>query len=418
MKSVFYIIVFVIAVCLLTTVQVDAAPSFQGLGELAGGSFISIARGLSADNGSVVVGYSGIGGVSGQPDSYEAFRWKDLNGNGIVDLDEKLDNHPEFGLGDLAGGNDNSVATGVSANGSVVVGCSNIGSGTYDYEAFRWENGAMIGISDLPEGIFRSVAYDVSADGSIVVGYGYSASGREAFRWEDGVMTGLGDLSGGGFQSSAGGVSNDGSVVVGLSNSALGEEAFRWENGVMTGLGDLDGGGFFSAGWGVSADGSVVVGYSKSDSGSEAFRWKDLNGNGIVDLDEKLDNHPEFGLGDLPGGDFYSEAWGVSADGLVVVGQGYSASGSEAFIWNQDSGMLSLKDLLVDQYDLDLTGWTLEVAFDISDDGLTIVGYGINPSGYTEAWIAHQVVPAPGAFILGSIGLAFSSWKLRRRRTS
>src|SRR5438876_4812270 len=55
-------------------------------------------------------------------------------------------------------------------------------------------------------------------------------------------------------------VSADGKVAVGLSTSAAGEQAFRWESGVMTGLGDLPGGDFSSAAYGVSADGSVVVG--------------------------------------------------------------------------------------------------------------------------------------------------------------
>jgi probable HAF family extracellular repeat protein len=51
------------------------------------------------------------------------------------------------------------------------------------------------------------------------------------------------------------------------------------------------------------------------------------------------------GLGDLAGGSFSSFAIGVSADGSVVVGQGLSASGSEAFRWTSGTGMVGLGDL-------------------------------------------------------------------------
>jgi probable HAF family extracellular repeat protein len=93
------------------------------------------------------------------------------------------------------------------------------------------------------------------------------------------------------------------------------------------------------------------------------------------------------GLGDLAGGSFYSGASGVSADGSVVVGYGNSESGTEAFIWDSTKGMQSLYTVLTG-YGIDLTGWTLSSAMDISDDGKTIVGYGYNPDGNMEAWIA------------------------------
>ena len=70
-------------------------------------------------------------------------------------------------------------------------------------------------------------------------------------------------------------------------------------------LGDLPGGTVSSQAFAVSADGLVVVGTSSSASGVEAFRW--TQAGGIV------------GLGDLPGGIFNSEATSVSADGSVVV---------------------------------------------------------------------------------------------------
>ena len=47
------------------------------------------------------------------------------------------------------------------------------------------------------------------------------------------------------------------------------------------------------------------------------------------------------GLGDLPGGSFYSQAKGVSADGAVVVGYSEHASSTEAFRWTSADGMRS-----------------------------------------------------------------------------
>lgn len=128
----------------------------------------------------------------------------------------------------------------------------------------------------------------------------------------------LGDLSGGTFSSKAYGVSADGSVVIGggVSTNSVGgrvraneTEAFRWQNGVMTGLGDLPGGDFGSTAYGVSVDGSVVVGSSESANGLKPFRWQ----NGVMT-----------GLSDLPGGadSVRNIAFAVSADGSVVVGVG------------------------------------------------------------------------------------------------
>jgi uncharacterized membrane protein len=45
------------------------------------------------------------------------------------------------------------------------------------------------------------------------------------------------------------------------------------------------------------------------------------------------------GLGDLVGGRFESNARGISADGSVVVGYGFSDSGYEGFRWTSSGGM-------------------------------------------------------------------------------
>ena len=212
-------------------------------------------------------------------------------------------------------------------------------------------------------------------------------------------FTGLSDLAGGSFESYANGVSADGSVAVGLGSSTSGNEAFRWtDGGGMVGLGDLAGGSFYSDADGVSADGSVAVGRSISASGSEAFRWTD--GGGMV------------GLGDLAGGSFNSRAYSVSADGSTVVGRGSSASGTEAFVWDETNGMRGLMQVLMDQ-GIDMTGWSLTEARGVSADGLTIVGYGTNPLGQEEGWIA-TIVPEPSTALL--LGLGLSALAATRRR--
>jgi len=309
--------------------------SLQGLGDLPGGAFLSIAYDVSAD-GCVVVGASAIGSSAGVH-RFEAFRWQD----GVMS-----------GLGDLPGGIFDSEAYAVSADGSVVVGSGN------GYQAFRWEDGVMSAL-----GGFQAIG--VSADGSVVVG-------NPGFRWEDGVMTDLGDLPGGASGTTAYEVTADGSVVVGYSSSANGYEAFRWENGTMSALGYLPGGDSPSGAFSVSPDGLVIVGSSQSQHSGplwEAFRWE----SGVMTA-----------LGGFPREYFIvSEAFDVSADGSVVVGE---SEYDGAFIWTDPTGMLDPEDVLT-ALGVDLTGWSLGDAMGISDDGLTIVGTGQSPSGI-EGWIA------------------------------
>ena len=76
-----------------------------------------------------------------------------------------------------------------------------------------------------------------------------------------------------------------------------------------------------------------------------------------------------------------------------------------AFVWDSTHGMRELDQVLID-LGADLTGWKLFDARDISDDGLTIVGYGTNPSGFNEAWIATIPEPSTGLLLMaGLLGL-------------
>jgi probable HAF family extracellular repeat protein len=156
-----------------------------------------------------------------------------------------------------------SEAYGVSADGAVVVGWA---KRRRAYRAFRWT--ASGGMQDLGTlGGYWSEAYGVSADGSVVVGWAFNAAGHDrAFRWTaSGGMQDLGTL---------GGYCQRGLWCFRrrLRGGRLGlqrriqDRAFRWTaSGGMQNLGTL--GGIESAAYGVSADGSVVVGWAYNAAG-------------------------------------------------------------------------------------------------------------------------------------------------------
>lgn len=341
--------------------------NFVGLGDLPGGNTVSFAFAVS-DDGTTVVGQST--GANGQ----EAFRWK---AGALV------------GLGDLPAGSFQSVASGVSANGSFIVGTGRVGpfNPVNFTEAFRWNDpGPVNGLGQLLAGQTRSSATGCSSDGRVVVGFGntLASGGTQACRWVIGTgLQILPDLPGGLVGGQATGASGDGSIVVGwsFSTNAPGPgdfEAFRWREGVgIQPLGDLPGGSYFSAASKCSRDGNVIAGYSISNSGMEAVRFIPA---GIQ------------GLGDLPGGIFTSFGWAITDDALTVVGRASTDLGDEAFIWDHINGMRSLRSVLIG-LGVDLTGWQLTSAEDITPDGTVIIGAGINPMGFVEAFRA--VLPRP-----------------------
>ncbi len=262
-------------------------------------------------------------------------------------------------------GEASSFANGVSTDGMVVVGQSRA--------AVRWTSGKIERLStfDLTE-LLGSYASGVSSDGSVAVGT--SATGlcnncpAEGVLWSDGSVTALGLLLTAPehhAESAATAVSADGTTVVGYSSctdfsdafpcmptsavsSGLHLEAFRWVNGVMAGLGAVPGASHSQA-FGVSANGAVVVGTVGDTNADQAFRWTD----GVMT-----------GLGYLPGGGA-SAAYGVSADGAIVVGQSKnSAANVEAFRW-ADRVMTGLGNL---------PGGSYSSAEAISADGSVAVG--------------------------------------------
>jgi uncharacterized membrane protein len=347
------------AVCALAIAvlanAVLAGATFTRLGDFPGGRVLSQAKAVSAD-GLVVVGDS-------ESDlGLEVFRWTSA-ATGLENLGNLGSSH----LGTLQ-----SFMGDISADGSVVVGSAFRG-GTNFKETFRWTSATgMVGIGGTS-------ASGVSADGSVIVGNLLLPS--EAYRWTSATgFVRLGTLSGG--SSRAMGVSDDGSVIVGdghiTSPFHVVAEAFRWtsETGIV-GLGflsepsrDFDA----SQAKAISGDGLVIVGSSVSGPFNlEAFRW--TSETGMV------------ALSDVPGANTPGVAYAASYDGSVIVGTGVP----DAFRWTIHGGAQSIAQMLT-AGGIDLGDLRLDVATGVSADGNIIVGYaailvdGI-PRG-SEAWIA------------------------------
>ncbi len=177
----------------------------------------------------------------------------------------------------------------------------------------------------------------------------------------------------------------DGTRVVGVGIASLPvTQAVLWDaaSGSQQVLGPLPGGASAAA-HGISASGRVVVGSSESANvatGSppqEAFRW-----------------HPDLGihaLDPIPIGESRVSSALATSDANVVVGWynvGFFGV-PRAFIWTPETGRVDLKTFLTTTYELgaELSNWTLLSATAISADGMIIAGQGVSPSGDAEDWV-------------------------------
>ncbi len=339
----------VVIFALITQSAIAAPPPYtlQGLGDLPGGKFESAA--LDINDSGQVVGES----VSGYG-SKEAFLWDPKTGM--------------IGLGKLAGYAD-SRAYGINDRGEVA-GFSENGSSVA--EAFIWTAAdGLVSLGDLPGGPVRSRARAINNAGE-VVGSAESAAGRRAFRWDSQQgMIDLGMVNAGDIASLAYDNNNVGQVAGRNDSTTAGAgDGFVWSPLICTmqPMGDLPGGSLDTTARRINDHGQVV-GNASSTNGVEAFLWGTLTGTQ--------------GLGDLPGSAFESRAFGINDLGQVV-GTGKSDAGDRAFLWTASDGMVEVSSLIVDG---SASGWVLSGGRQINNRG-QIVGFGTNPSGQLEAWLA------------------------------
>jgi len=360
------------------------------LGNLGGASY---ADGIN--NAGQIVGYSFLANGT-----YHAFEYQ---GGVMTDVNPIL-------------GGTNSAAYAINASGQIVgnsysptmtdpIGYSNMTS-------FIDTGGSVTTIATLPGGYTGGFATAINSSGQVAgEAFTYNGPYQQIFPYEaylyspggGGTLTDLGNLDPGVGNSSAAGINDSGQVVGNSWTTDGSDRAFLYSGGTMTDLGQIGGPGGASYAYAINNHG-LITGQASGGIGgnSDAFLY---SGSG-----------PMTDLGDLGGS---SEGWAINDAGQIV-GDSYLSDGitDVAFLYSggdpiTDLGgtMTDLNTLIPNGSDTPTLGdWTLLQAYGINDSG-DIIGYGINPSGLTEAF--ELSVPEPASFSLLGIGaLAL----LRRRR--
>jgi probable HAF family extracellular repeat protein len=313
-------------------------------------------------------------------------------------------NDPLYGtvkaLGTNQGNTVSALALGTSSQ-VTAAGWGDTDAGTF--HGIQWTlSGGTQDLGTLLGSAGNSVAFGISDDGSAIAGWsnttpGTFPSGQHAFRWtQGGGMQDLGSLQGGAGTSIAYAANSDGSVVVGMTDMppkgqvSVPSHAFRWtQAGGMQDLGSL-GTGLGSLATAVNADGSIVVGAAAvAGGGTHAFRW--TQASGMQDL------------GALSGLK-WTTATSVSGDGNIIVGYGDPtvaengslgwtlSNNSRPFRWTQATGLADLNTLLANG-GVSMTGITVTTALSITRDGTNIGGsvlFPTTPSGFYDTYLARH----------------------------
>jgi uncharacterized membrane protein len=274
----------------------------------------------------------------------------------------------------------------ISADGKIKVGDGG-GSKNGGY----WDAGNQF--HPLPLGASDAVALAlaITPDGSVIAGSVLSATGvPDEFEYEVALWTpgGTGVTRRGklpGFQNTiVTGIARDGSTVCGYANKFDGgnssTRAFtQYGDNLPRSLGTLAGNADTAA-YGISELGDWIVGASGFAGAEQAFAWTIFGG--ISALEGSQGRSAGYAVrltANSPSGTL----------GRIVGFNGDFTTGDTAFMWNgkgQVEG--TILGLLINTYKKAIGPWHLSAAYAISDDGLTVAGFGTNPQGKQEGWVA------------------------------
>jgi WD40 repeat protein len=268
----------------------------------------------------------------------------------------------------------------VSADHSVFGGAGNV-AGERGYSARLW----------YPDGSTRRVAEGpgmvvaISADNKIVAGHAGPKGKQKPFVERDGELLWL-PLPSAENNSVTAAMTPDGRSILGtiFQVSSDREALSGWRNAqpVLWKNGELQVLSGFDPQWNwhavdLSNDGTTIVGscWAPGDRihhpGARMFVWRD----GALEILEP------------PPGFLELRPQAISGDGNTIVGrlgQALYGKNSHAFFWTSQSGFVDLNAAC--PANSNVAGWTLVDALDVSPDGRHMTGYGRNSDGHLEAW--------------------------------